>query len=158
MRYFFLACFLFVFLVQGLTDTSKGHIKGQFYRTEIKLVPEKTHYHVSESFTAVFRNNYGNTIYVVKASGTSPLMVLQKWDGENWGRVNTARRGVGGIQAVSYRELNFGEDLKSQFPADRLIENEVNVPGLYRYILTFFPSQNRDERIVVTSPEFRVEE
>ena len=145
-------------MVSGLTDTEKGFTTNQYYSTEIRLVPDKSSYHAREPFKAIFRNDFGNTIYVFRSSGISPLMILQKWDGEEWRRVNTSRRGVGGILAVSYHELNPGEVLETQFPAERLVENGVSVPGLYRYILTFYPTPNRDQRIVVTSSQFLVEE
>lgn len=157
MRFIFLALFLKILLIPVLADSADNYNESQFFRTEIFLEPDRTHFYVNDPIRVVFRNDFGRPVYVIKSSGLAPLLVLQKWNGENWQRVNTARRGVGGIQVKSYHELNPRESLTSQFPYERLSENEVDIPGMYRYVISFYTDRNRTDRVTAFSPEFRVE-
>jgi hypothetical protein len=139
-----------------LTNSNEASAKSLISAcsTEIQLIPDKDQYMIGEALKARYHNPCLSPVYLLKASGLAPVMSLQKWDGQHWNIVNTGRRGVGGISAISYLKLDFAESFEVEFPTNRLIDNGIEIAGVYRYIVSLETSQNGKESTTFTSPVF----
>lgn len=156
MTYNSVSYLLISLLFISLTTSISHEYRSQIYNFEIRLVPNKTHFTIDESITAIFVNNFGRSVYLVRSSG-APIRPLQKWDGKNWRRVDTSRRRGSFQQVVSYIELKPGETYEMRFPGNRLTElDNIEVSGIYRFSITIVPDKYFDERVTITSNEFRV--
>lgn len=150
---------LFLFLLFLVTPASENsQYNSSILFDDIHIYPDYSEFRASEQITAVFENIYVGRIYLVKRSSISPILRLQKYDGNKWSNANTARRGIVGNQAISYRELRFGESIDTTFPTQILIENDEEITGFYRYRLSYSLTRNSSDWRTVYSREFRIVE
>lgn len=149
-----LASFSFGFMNELNANESKP-----LCNSEIQLVPSKDVYDVGEPVVARYHNPCINPVYLLKASGLSPIMVLQKWDGEKWQGVDLRSRrmiGITGTSASSHYELDFAQTYEVTFPTKRIIENSLEIRGIYRYSMSVKNAPSQTESMFVTSPVFEI--
>jgi hypothetical protein len=155
MKYYLLTHVLLSLLLISVISPNLNASSGQSLNIQIQLDPDQEIFTGEERITAFFRNNYGRTIYLVRSTG-GPVRPLEKWDGEQWRRVNTTGRRGTFTQAVSYNEIHPGRTYEMKFPRKRLEELGKEISGLYRFSVTITPDKNSDTRITIKSPEFHV--
>lgn len=152
-----LICFWGLFFgILGINADVRAMKLGSACSTEIQLIPAKDQYKVGESLKARYHNPCLSPVYLLKASGVSPIMTLQKWDGQQWRNINTNRRGIGGISAISHLKLDFAESFEISFPTNRLIENGEEIAGVYRYQISVKSAPDSEGSTTITSPLFEI--